>query len=225
MLETLLSFNWLRGFAGCSVIQMYIEMTGIISRKHANIIACILFQTFFVYKASMLLYYEMFGVISIDDLKIQTLINLDDIYGYFIFDTIYMVKEYSIKKKLLFITHHIAALVIINTVKLTLNNYENLFYHNMICFLGEVTNPILNMRQLTFNYPTLKKLNQSAMYYTYLAFRIILFPIFSLKFLINYSKDTDTFNYYILLSIFIGLYGMSCIWFKQIINLEKEKIN
>lgn len=207
--------NWFRSFSFCSVIEMYLERTGL-DRRKANIISCILFQSYFVFVGFKLLLLEYLG----SNVKNDTLQNLDDIYGYFVFDTIYLITE---NPQILFIVHHIASFIII----LIIRNYisalgdETPFYlYNCICILAEIQNPILNLRHLTRGYPELKELNKKALYYSYLIFRITLFPIFSASFL-YYNQDIPYF--YPLTLLFVMLYSVSVMWFQQIIVMQKPR--
>lgn len=206
MLEQFLNLEWFQSFAICSVIQMYLEKSSLSKRK-SQIIACILFQTYFVLVSLKLVYVEY---ILNENTDMDIIKNLNNLYGYFIFDTIYLITE---NPQGLFIIHHIASLIIISICR-----YNITPFHNILCFLSEAQNPILNMRHLTSDYPVLKKLNNKLLFWTYLIFRIILFPIFSILFLMHYYNS-------ILLAIFTGLYSISIVWFIKINKLNKPVDN
>ena len=87
------------------------------------------------------------------------------------------------------------------------------YLYNCICILAEIQNPILNLRHLTKGYPELKQLNKKALYWSYLIFRITLFPIFSASFL-YYNQNIPYF--YPLTLLFVMLYSVSVMWFQQI---------
>ena len=210
MIDTLLSCNWISGFVGCSVIQMYIEKTGVSKRK-ANTITCILFQMFFIYNAFINLYLEWYNLYTQDELAQLTLYNMNNIYGYFIYDMVYMLFEHP---NIMFLIHHFLSLIIIDTIK-KIGVNGPMYHHNIICFLGEVTNPFLNMRYVLHDYPYLKKINQKIIYYTYFTFRIVLFPLFSILFLIQRSAN----HFLTLFLLFSIIYGVSIMWFHKITNI------
>lgn len=207
--------NWFRSFSFCSIIEMYLERVGL-DRRKANIISCILFQSYFVFIGFKLLLLEWVNT-SNSVIKQATLQNLDDIYGYFVFDTIYLITE---NPQTLFIVHHIASFMIISIIRnyISALGVETPFYlYNCICILAEIQNPILNLRHLTRGYPKLKELNKKALYWSYLIFRITLFPIFSASFL-YYNQNIPYF--YPLTLLFVMLYSVSVMWFQQIAGLH-----
>ena len=207
MFSILISFNWFRGFGICSIIEMYLHKSGI---QKSNIITCILFQMYFVLKSFSLIISELNG----HDTQKETILNICDLYGYFMYDTIYMIYMYKTKPKQLFILHHIASLIMINEILIL--EVKETFNHNIICFLAEVTNPFLNTRQFTFEYPKYKKIITEIIYHTYFYFRIILFPVFSALFI--YTNPN-----YILFTLFIMIYGVSLMWFIKIIELKDNE--
>ena len=209
MLNQLLRLEWVNSFVYCSVIQMYLEKIGV-RRRTAQLVSCIIFQIYFVYIAFTLTYYEYISNKSDVNIEECTIKNMNDIYGYFIYDTIYLITD---NRNILFIVHHIASLVIISVVR-----YNITPYHNILCFLAEIQNPILNSRYLTSDYPILKRLNKTILYWAYIIFRITLFPIFSIMFL-RYMYDINKIYFLILSLLFIGLYSASVLWFKKISKL------
>lgn len=218
----LVSINWFRSFSFCSVIEMYLERVGL-NRRKANIISCILFQSYFVFIGFKLLFLEwvLRDPTTQSVIKQATLQNIDDIYGYFVFDTIYLITE---NPQTLFIVHHIASFMIISIIRnyiSALNNETPFYLYNCICILAEIQNPILNLRHLTRGYPKLKELNKKALYWSYLIFRITLFPIFSASFL-YYNQNISYF--YPLTLLFTMLYSVSVMWFQQIIVMQKPQI-
>lgn len=210
--------NWFRSFSLCSVIEMYLERAGL-DRRKANVISCILFQSYFIYTGFKLLLLELVSSepTTHSVIKQATLQNIDDIYGYFVFDTIYLITQ---NPQTLFICHHIASFFIISIVRNYIDNStsnHSFYLYNCICILAEIQNPILNLRHLTRNFPYLKKLNKKALYYSYLIFRITLFPIFSASFL-YYNQNIPYF--YTLSILFVMLYSVSVMWFEQIAMLQ-----
>lgn len=215
----LFSLNWLPGFSVCSIAQIYLEKLNI-PHKKANIITCILLQIYFVYNAGYMLYSELILKTPSSDLVRLTLQNIEMLYGYFIFDLIYLFK--AEKPSVIFICHHIISLIIINTIKLL--GIRETWNHNVLCFLLEGTNPFLNMRQLTFDYPELKKINKKVILYTYALFRVFLMPIFFTLFLYTQSKEGNIPNEYIVtLGVsFVTIYAVSLSWFKKIIDMNNR---
>lgn len=206
--------NWFNAFSVCSVIEMYLERVGL-DRRKANIISCILFQSYFVFIGFKLLLLEWIlrDPTKNSVIKQATLQNIDDIYGYFVFDTIYLITE---NPNTLFIGHHITSFFIISIIRsyiADLSENTPFYLYNCICILAEIQNPILNLRHLTRGYPELKELNKQALYWSYLIFRITLFPIFSASFL-YYNQNIPYF--YPLTVLFILLYSVSVMWFQQI---------
>ena len=216
MFDTLLSFKWLNGFLWCALSHWSLTQFNF-QRKTINSITCILFQTYFVTVASQLIYAEMTSSMNPLAIKMATLQNMHDIYGYFVYDTWVLLTENTITYT--FVAHHIASLNILNMV-VSLGVTET-FCHNAVCFLGEVTNPFLNIRYLVIDYPELKKLNKQVILVTYALFRIILFPLFSIYFLyINFNiMNSDVL--YGLFGLFIAIYAVSLSWFRTILLMNK----
>lgn len=216
MLETLLSFEWLNGFLWCGVSHWLLSYFNLKS-KTINSITCIGFQTYFVYTAAVLMYAELNSTMHPTLLKMATLKNMHNIYGYFVYDTWIILTEPTLSYT--FLAHHIASLNILNMVE-SMGVTETLC-HNAVCFLGEVTNPFLNIRYLVTDYPLLKQINKQVILLTYALFRITLFPLFSLYFLyINYNVMSSILLYS-LFGLFIAIYGVSLTWFRTILLMNR----
>lgn len=220
LFDILFSLKWFSGFTGCTVIQMYLEKYTSLDRSKAWVITCILFQTYFVSCAGINIFNEWYQLKTYQELQLATLDNMYIIYGYFIYDIIYMLEEYPDK---VFLTHHVISLIIINTIKQL--GITETWYHSILCFILEVTNPFLNLRQLPLvkNSPLLKILNKRIIFITYLCFRIILLPIVFISFFIKTFSDN---SYPITICIlFASIYSVSVMWFQKIILMQNFKGN
>jgi phosphatidylglycerophosphatase A len=80
-----INLKWLPGFQMCSVMQLYLERLKF-TKRQSNLIACIIFQVVFVSNAIKLLVNNNGSIDS-------TLINIDLITGYFIYDTINILNQ------------------------------------------------------------------------------------------------------------------------------------
>jgi hypothetical protein len=215
LFNILFSLKWFSGFTGCTVIQMYLEKYTSLNRSKVWTITCILFQIYFVSYAGINIYNEWYQLKSHEELQLATLNNMYIIYGYFIYDIIYMLEEYPDK---VFLTHHLVSLIIINTIKQM--GITETWYHNILCFILEVTNPFINLRQLPLikNSPLLKILNKRMIFITYLVCRIILLPITFISFFIKTISDN---NFPITICIsFASIYIVSVMWFQKIILMQ-----
>lgn len=214
--DILCSFKWFAGFAGCIAIQLIFEKYIFFKKSKAQIITCILFQVYFVTNVGLLIFYEFFNLRSKFELRISTLNNMYILYGYFIYDTIYMLEESPDK---MFLAHHLISLIIINTIKQL--GIKETWHHSVLCFILEVTNPFINIRQLIKRFELLKIINKRIIFITYLLFRIILLPLVFISFLIKSRLDN---NYPITIIIsFICIYTASILWFKKIILMQNFK--
>ena len=206
MFEMFLNYQaWLPTFAYCSVVQMYLIEFFEVSRKRANLTACILFQVYFVTNAFLILM-EPESEIT----RTSTIQNIYNIYGYFMFDVLYLMKWKP--ESTTFIVHHMASLILLNT--LILLGVKETIQHNILCILLEGTNPFLNLREFIYIYPELKRFNKIVIFYTYLICRIILFPIFTIYFIYNVER-----YHYFLSIMLIGFYSISLSWFTKILKL------
>ena len=235
LFDILFSLKWFSGFTGCTVIQMYLQKYTSLDRSKAWVITCILFQIYFVSYAGINIYNEWYQLKSHTELQLSTLDNMYIIYGYFIYDIIYMFEEggyvpprrnnevVETHNNKLFLAHHIISLIIINTIKQL--GITETWYHSILCFILEVTNPFLNLRQLPLikNSPSLKILNKRIIFITYLCFRIILLPIVFISFFIKTFSDN---SYPITICIsFASIYTVSVMWFQKIILMQNFKGN
>jgi hypothetical protein len=202
-----INLKWLPGFQMCSVMQLYLERLKF-TKRQSNLIACIIFQVVFVSNAIKLLVNNNGSIDS-------TLINIDLITGYFIYDTInILTQDFS----WLFLGHHILTLVMINIMK-NLEMSNKIYYYNMICILGEITNPFLNIRHLLHGSKSkIRKINDVIILITYTVIRIIMFPIIFIQIFLNIQGNTA----YTLLFMFSCLYIASIMWFRRIIYINRE---
>ena len=79
------------------------------TREASNLLTCTLFQTYFVFQACRLLFSE-----PSDQVSEQTLTNLSYLYGYFIYDLIYLLKTDCTSP---FIIHHLVGMIILHRIK------------------------------------------------------------------------------------------------------------
>jgi hypothetical protein len=172
-----------------------------------NIITCILFQSSFVLRSAILLY-QSYHRRKYDQQIVanDTLQNLDYLMGYFIYDILYLLKS---EPTSLFIVHHLIGLCMIITIKQYGAPLDLLKHYNAICFIAEVTSPIINLRYITKNTPYYS-LNMKLILFTYTLFRMITFPLVC-------SELLSKLNSKLLWGSFVTIYMMSSIWFKKII--------
>lgn len=198
--------GWIVSFIGCELVQRGIQRFGITANK-ANIWACTLFQFYITYKTGMSMYNEVFnGVVN----SVATASHLNDLYGYFMYDMVYMMLDTSRPRNTTFIIHHAISCCVIDTV-LELN-LSSTFYQNAFCFLAEITSPLINARILLADYPRLKAVNKRVMIYSYFVARIMLFPVAIIGFM--QTIDPHWTTKLSLYASFTAVYITSLNWFK-----------
>jgi len=169
------------------------------TRNASNLLTCTLFQTYFVFQACRLLFSE-----PSDQVSEQTLVNLSYLYGYFIYDLIYMLKTDPTSP---FMVHHLVGIMILHRIRQIGAPIPLLAHYNAICVLGEVMSPFLNTRHFfknTWLYPIWMR----GIYYAYFISRIVAFPIVS-------SSLVHQLRSYELAGTLVIVYGMSLFWFYE----------
>ena len=208
----------LNSFLTCSSIHALSSLARFKTRDAPNLISCISFQLYFVYR-SLFLFYQSLYPTHYDPYIIsqETIQNLNSLTGYFIYDSIYLFKTSSFSFYLL---HHFLGISMIEIVKKFGTPSSLLPQYNLFCFVAEVTNPFINIRHFTRNtiyYPFIIK----SILGTYSIFRMILFPIMSKQVydkmkLINSSNTTSLFY------LFLIVYVMSTVWYVKIIQMYRK---
>jgi len=201
-MDTLISLSWVQGFLVCSASQ---NMFGrFISKRNARSITCALFQTYFLYNAW---YIFLYNSKNSRELLVE---NINNMYGYFIYDTVCIFTEYFDGG---YLVHHIISIIIIDSFKKT--DALDVFYPNIICIFLESPSPLLNIRPMLRNYPEITHINNTIIYWSYFFLRIIAFPIISISYLSNNDSDyTKIFG-----SCLIIIYTASLYWFVKIAKL------
>jgi len=198
--------SWLFSFCMCSTIDLYSRF--FLGSKKSNIFTCISFQTYFIYNS----------ILVLNNLTYTNyIINLEYLYGYFLYDILNLFIYYPRDKNTLFIIHHIIAIIMLRSV-FTMN-VINYYYPTMLCLIAEIQNPIMNLKEFLIPFPVIKEYNKKLLFIMYLIFRIILFPVYS-YYVIMYSLPE--YNMY-LISLSMLIYSMSCSWFIQMKNKFKIK--
>jgi hypothetical protein len=209
MLELFLSFNWIYGCAFCAIFHKTFEMINISSNK-SNIMACILLQLTFISTSFILLVKDICGYT--ENVSIDTSQNISLIYGYFIYDLLFLL-FFSKKLKISFVIHHLIALGIIDTIYS--NNTSDIFY-NIASFVTEVTNPFINLRILLKNNTQLKTLNKKIIKLMYFVFRIVFYPSVCVAYII-YNNNNENIIYFMIMNICIYIFSLS--WYNDILKL------
>lgn len=181
---------------------------------HANLLTCILFQVAFVSEAALILKAEVWGGEDAGVLRPQTLANLYNAVGYFVYDTAVLLKS---EPGSMFLAHHVAALLMLWSVISA--GVTETWYHNAICLAGEVTNPFLNVRHLLKGWPRLYRANIVMMWLMWLTFRIMGFAYLSFGFLGYIRPLVDPVVFMGLRTLFWGVYGASWWWWYKITRL------
>lgn len=198
--------NSLISFCICSTIDLYSRY--FLGSKKSNILSCITFQCFFIYNCLYVLNNLTFT---------NYYLNLEYLYGYFLYDLLNLIIYYKRDKNLLFIIHHLIAIIMLrNTFTINITNYH---YPTMLCLIAEIQNPIMNLKEFLVPFPVIKEYNKKLLFIMYLIFRIILFPIY-ICLVIMYSLNEWNIT---LISLGLVLYIVSFNWFLQMKN--KFKIN
>lgn len=188
-----MSLHAIYAFCFCSSIELYINK--VTTQVKANIISCIIFQILFIVNSILILNTQ----VTQEECKN----NLQLLYGYFFYGTINLLLNLE-NAEFFYIIHHILSLYILSYISDL--NLANPYYATSIALIGKFQNPILNLKVLIQDYPSLKKINKILFYYLYIVFRITLFPIYSILFL--YSIELN----FTLIAFFICIYTMSFNW-------------
>lgn len=95
--------------------------------------------------------------------------------------------------------------------------FPETWYHARVCFMGEIINPFLNVREFLRPHPRLKQLNKYFILVTYTLFRVIGLPFTFYEFLINVPLSVTIF--YGLLTGAIIITTMSFVWYSKILKM------
>jgi len=209
-MDTLISLQWMQSFIVCSAIQLYSEKV-LGSVRNARYITCTLFQIYFVSSAFCIVWWGFLGSKDHFELRELTIQNINNIYGYFVYDMVYIMIDYP---DATYIIHHIVSMLIAEAGKSM--GVDETFYHNLICVSLESPSPFLNLRYLIKDYyPSLKNVNNGVIYWLYLLCRIVSFPIIYFFFIKEIKED-----YVYGVSTGFGLiYVASVMWFLKISKL------
>lgn len=198
------SIGWAISFCFCSSVDFYSGY--FLGSKKSNIFSCIVFQCFFICNS--------ISVLNQSELtKESAMLNLQYLYGYFLYDILNLFIYYKRDKNTLFIIHHVISIVLLrNVFIMELRNYH---YPTILCLIAEIQNPIMNLKEFIVDYPTIKKYNKNLLFIMYFIFRIILFPIYAVLVIRESLPLNFNFN---LVSLFFVLYLASLNWFLQMKN-------
>ncbi len=202
----------LNSLLACSSIHGISSLIPFKIRDAPNLITCISFQLYFLYQSLSLLY-KSYYLTSYDSSIIaqETVLNLDSLIGYFIYDIFYLLKTSPTS---FFILHHIIGIIMIHIIKQFGTPIHLLSQYNLFCFVAEITNPFLNLRHFTKN-THLYRLNMLLILSTYSIFRVIIFPILSVKIYKKIKRDS-------LMYLFSVIYLMSIVWYSKIIRMYRR---
>lgn len=208
----------LNGFLGCSSIHAISSIIPFKTKDAPNLISCISFQLYFIFR-SLSLFYQSYYSDEYDQQLIsqQTIDNLNSLIGYFIYDSLYLMKTSSFS---FYVVHHLLGISMLQIVKQFGAPISLLSQYNLFCFIAEVTNPFINFRHFTrdtFFY----SLNIKLIFGTYSIFRMILFPIMSKK-LYNTILLTDSSRATSLIYLFSIIYVMSSVWYVKIFRMYRK---
>jgi hypothetical protein len=202
----------LNSFLTCSSIHGLSSLIPFKTRDASNLITCISFQLHFLYHSLSLLY-KSYYLSSYDSSIVahDTILNLDSLIGYFIYDIFYLLKTSPTS---FFILHHIIGIIMIHMIKQFGTPIHLLSQYNLFCFVAEITNPFLNVRHFTKN-THLYRLNMLLILSTYSIFRVIIFPILSVKIYKEVRRES-------LMYLFSVIYLMSMVWYSKIIKMYRR---
>lgn len=208
----------LNSFLGCSSIHAISSIIPFKTKDAPNLISCISFQLYFIFR-SLSLFYQSYYSDKYDQQLIsqQTIDNLNSLIGYFIYDSLYLMKTSSFS---FYVVHHLLGISMLQIVKQFGAPISLLSQYNLFCFIAEVTNPFINFRHFTRDtifYP----LNIKLIFGTYSIFRMILFPIMSKK-LYNTILLTDSSRATSLIYLFSIIYVMSSVWYVKIFRMYRK---
>lgn len=202
--------DWITSFVGCSLSHQVMKKYGL-SDNISNIGSCILFQLYLIYNTGYLLHNEIFYQV-VD--PVESSKNLSLLYGYFIYDLLYLLSEENWGRNRTYILHHVVSCMATDIV-LDLG-LKTTFYQNAFILASEFTSPVINNRVLVRNNPRLKNINKTVMKYSYFACRIVAFPVLATGFL--YTSEIDNYTKGLLGASFCGIYLATINWFKKIMS-------
>jgi hypothetical protein len=169
--------NALIGFIYCVVVHNILNTVGLTQPHAANLLTCVSFQIPFVIH-SIWLCFQQPAYSDVMD-------NLDFLYGYFFYDTCYLLQT---DPSSLFVIHHIIALACIHILKTKDLPAPYGIYCIIIAILLEFANPIINILPLikeSSYYPTILSICHDVLFIS----RIVLLAYFNLLFL-PYAQST-----------------------------------
>jgi hypothetical protein len=181
----------------CSTIHLLASRYPFRTRNASNLITCLAFQLYFSGRAAYLSYQEPTPYIAL-----QTIANLDAIYGYFLYDLAYLFLTTPTSP---YIIHHFIGLYILHQIKQYGAPLYALKEYNMICFVAECTSPFLQLRHFAKGTSLYPYLMQFA-FYLYGASRMIAMPIYSITLMQLLGSK-------VLWTPLLAVYAMSAYWF------------
>jgi hypothetical protein len=135
------------------------------------------FQIYFVAKAAYLIHLEHFDGAT-EFLQGETIEQLHAMGGYFLYDLCYLLQTTPFSG---YVIHHLVAIGMLSVLcSLGLPRLDLLSYYNQLCFVTEVTNPIITLRHFTKE-SKYERCQRILMFLTYTVFRIILYPLLSYR--------------------------------------------
>jgi hypothetical protein len=195
---------WLSSFIACSFGNIVLKSVGFDYRKSGDLVSTI-FQMNFLYNTSVLIFNNVFYNVSSQE---ATLLNLQELYGYFIYDITVILFSENPEKLRLYLIHHTITLLSIDAISThDLGGSSNL-YLNLVCFAAELPSPLINTRIFFDN----KRLLSPVYFFS----RIVLFPIASFMFLINFNTSSFTFN--VLTVSISSIYISTIFWYSKLIK-------
>lgn len=181
----------------CSSIHLLASRFPFKTRNAANLITCLAFQLYFSGRAAYLSRQEPTPFTAI-----QTISNLDAIYGYFLYDLAYLFLTTPTSP---YIAHHFIGLYILHQIKQYGAPLYALHEYNMICFFAECTSPFLQLRHFAKGTSLYPYLMQFA-FYLYGASRIVAMPLYSITLMQLLGSK-------VLWAPLLAVYTMSTYWF------------
>jgi len=203
---------FIESLLGCSAIHEisnWIPMSRWSNVRHrGNLIASMIFQVYFVWKASRLLYLEHQNGVT-ESLQEQTLQQLYAVGGYFVYDLCYLIQTTPFSG---YVLHHLVGLGMLSILcSLGPPRSELVSSYNQLCLVTEITNPIITLRHFTRG-SAFERTQKWLMFFTYTVFRIILYPILSYRLHLRIQQPR-------LFNLFIGIYAMSLVWYRRILQM------
>jgi hypothetical protein len=197
---------------GCSIlheVSNWIPMTRWSHVRHrGNLIASMIFQIYFVWRAGYLLYLEQRDGVT-EWIQEETLQQLYVIGGYFIYDLCYLLQTTPCSG---FVLHHLVGLGMLSVLyQIGLPSPPLVSYYNQLCFIIEVTSPVISLRYFTKG-SVYERVNDFLMIMSYTVFRVVLYPLLSYR--LHLHLQTPMLFY-----SFMGIYAMSLLWYRRILHI------